>query len=216
MCVSAVEVARVLPIYGLPAVLLGTFLEGEAVLLTAGVLAERGMLHPVAVWLVASVGAWTGHLTWFSLARLAAARPTLSAALRWTPLAVRLDRVDGLVRDHPTASIFALQYLYGVRLVGAFALGLTRLSWRRFLVTEAFNCLLWAALFTGTGYAAGRIAAQLLQGWLGWAWVAISLGVLLGALHLLSRRGTERLSSRRRGRPDAPASPSAHAGQRNQ
>ena len=197
MSVAAVELGRVLSDYGLAAVLVGTFLEGEAVLLTAGVLAERGLLHPASVWLVASVGAWTGHLTWFSLARLAAARSPLASALRWTPLAVRLDRVDGLVQGHPTASIVALQYLYGVRLVGAFALGLTGLSWRRFLVTEAFNCLLWAALFTATGYAAGHVAAQLFQGWLRWGWVAISLGVLLGTLHLLSRRATERLSSRR-------------------
>jgi membrane protein DedA with SNARE-associated domain len=185
--------------YGLAAVLVGTFLEGEAVLLTAGVLAERGLLHPVSVWLVAALGSGAGHLAFFSLARLAASRSAVSAALRRYRLTARVRRVDALVRRHPTATIFALQYLYGVRIVGALALGFTTLSWRRFLVTEASSCLLWAALFTATGYATGEVAMRIFGGWLRWLWMALSAVAFLGALHLLSRRASGHLAGPPRG-----------------
>lgn len=196
MAVPAAEVQHLVSHYGLPAVLLGTFLEGEAVLLAAGVLAERGLLRPASVWLVAALGGWSGHVAFFSLGRLAWRWG--APALRWPPLAARLGRVDALVRDHPTASIFALQYLYGVRMVGAIALGLTALPWRRFLVTEAASCLLWAALFTATGYAAGEVATRVFGGWLRWLWVALSAILLLIVLHLLSRRAGGRLAPPRR------------------
>lgn len=194
--VTADEIARTLSDHGLAALLVGSFLEGEAVLLAAGVLSARGLLRPVNVWLVASLGAWAGHLVWFSLARLAT-RSGPASRRRWMSPGGRLARVDDLVRSHPTASIVALQYLYGARLIGAFALGLTGLSWRRFAVTEVPNCLLWSALFTAMGYAAGDVSTRIFAGWLRWAWVAISLGVLLGVLHRLSRHVTGRLAARR-------------------
>jgi membrane protein DedA with SNARE-associated domain len=182
--------------HGLAAVFAGTFLEGEAVLLTAGALAERGVLDPATVWWVASLGAWVGHLTWFSLARLLSSRPTLARALGWAPLAARLERVDWVASNHPDVAIIALQYLYGARIVGAFALGLTHLSWRRFLIVEGLNCMVWAALFTATGYAAGDVANRVFQGWLRWLWIALSVGIVLGLLHQLSRRFENRSDGR--------------------
>lgn len=173
--------------YGLAAVLVGTFLEGETVLLAAGALAEQGLMDPVAVWAVAALGAWLGHLTWFLLARLLASRPALARILHWQPLATRLERVDRVVEGHPDTAIVTLQYLYGVRVLGAFALGLTGLSWRRFLVAEALNCLVWSALFTVTGYAAGDVVTRAFQGWLRWLWIILSAVIVVVLIHGLSR-----------------------------
>lgn len=92
------------------------------------------------------------------------------------------------VLAHPRAAIFLLQYLYGVRMAGALALGLTRISWRRFALYEAANCLLWAALFTTAGYLLGSAAAGFLHGRVRWLWTAASLAVLLLVVRRLSAR----------------------------
>lgn len=188
MSLPLADAERLLSQHGLAAVLAGTFLEGEAVLLAAGVLAARGLLPTLGVWSAAALGGWVGHVTWFSLARLTGSRSVLAPLLRWPPFAARLARANVVTQRHPTAAMVILQYLYGVRLVGAFALGLTTISWSRFLVTEAFNCLVWAAIFTATGYAAGGIATQIFVPWVRWSWIAISLGLAWLVIHRLSRR----------------------------
>jgi membrane-associated protein len=183
---------RLLPEYGLLAVFVGAFFEGEGVLLAASVLAARGVLSPIGVWLAASLGAWSGHLVWFFLGRRFARR----LLPRFESLAERTAEVDRIVEAHPRTAVFVLQYLYGVRMLGALALGLMRFSWRRFVLYEAVNCLVWAALFTGAGYAVGAAAERFLHGWVRWIWVAASVVVLLGVVHHVSQRS---LRGRREG-----------------
>lgn len=184
---------RLLPEYGLLAVFVGAFFEGEGVLLAASVLAARGVLSPIGVWLAASLGAWSGHLVWFFAGR------RLGGHLlpRFERLADETAEVDRIVEAHPRTAVFVLQYLYGVRMLGALALGMTRFSWRRFVLYEAVNCLVWAALFTGVGYAVGAAADRFLHGWVRWVWVAGSVVVLLGVLHRVSGRS---LRARREGK----------------
>ena len=55
--------------FGYFAVFVGTFLEGEAILVAAGFFASRGYLDVVAVYVVAFAGAFLGHVFWFWLGR---------------------------------------------------------------------------------------------------------------------------------------------------
>jgi membrane-associated protein len=173
--------------HGLLAVLVGTFFEGEGVLLAASVLAERGLLSPVGVWLTAALGAWAGHLLWFSAGRRLGRR----LLTRFRRLAAKAAEADRIVEAHPKAAIFLLQYLYGIRMAGALALGLTAFSWRRFALYQAANCLVWAALLTALGYLVGAASAEFLHGWIRWVWVTASLLVLLVIVHRLSARSLE-------------------------
>src|SRR5438045_3288292 len=55
--------------FGYFAVFIGTFLEGETILVMAGFFAERGYLEIFPVALVAASGAYVGHAFWFWLGR---------------------------------------------------------------------------------------------------------------------------------------------------
>src|SRR5438105_14801750 len=55
--------------FGYLAVFIGTFLEGETILVMAGFFAERGYLRLVGVVFVAAAGAYVGHVFWFWLGR---------------------------------------------------------------------------------------------------------------------------------------------------
>src|SRR5215468_12317993 len=70
----------------------------------------------------------------------------------------RVAQVKRLIEARPVTAIFLLQYLYGLRLVGAIALGLTDLSLLRFASYQIVNCLLWAAGVGGTAYLLGGLA----------------------------------------------------------
>lgn len=188
--------------FGVAAVFVGTIFEGEGVLMAAAAAAQQGLLSPPLVWIAAAAGAFSGHVLWFSVGRMLVSRVHIE---RFPRVAERFERADRFVRVHPAASIFTLQYLYGVRLLGALALGLSSLGWGVFLLLEALNCLTWAALFAALGYGLGETGAHLVHGWVGWLWLGVSVLVAFAVVHAVVRRahgskteGTDRDSSPRR------------------
>jgi membrane-associated protein len=164
--------------YGLAAVGLGTLIEGETVLLVAGALASRGVFDPAAVWIVAACGAWLGHGLWFGVGRFVGRERIMAVLPQWGR---QLHALDGLIRRRSWTCIFSLQYLYGLRLPGAVALGLSSLPTGWFLAAEAANCLTWAALVGGLGYIAGKSASALFQdfGRIIWLFVSVAVAVVV-------------------------------------
>jgi len=172
--------------YGYLAVFVGTFLEGELVLLTAAVAASRGLLSPPLVVACAALGAWTGHLVFFQVGRLKG-RDWLFSHRRLGAHARKADRV--LVR-YGWTGVFILQYLYGARIAGALVFGLSSFPLRRFLGLQVVNCFIWAALVTAVGYllaASLAVASRRLT-----LASAVVAAVFLGLGLWLARRGRRR------------------------
>ncbi|MFQ5509200.1 MAG: DedA family protein [Leptospirillia bacterium] len=137
--------------YGYLAVFIGTFLEGELILVSAGFAASQGLLAAPLVTLVAAVGAYTGHIAFFALGRNKG-KDWLFGHPRLGPHAGKADRV---LARYGLASIFLLQYLYGARIAGAILFGVSSFSVPRFLVLQVPNCIIWAVLVTTIGYLLG-------------------------------------------------------------
>ncbi|VAX28858.1 hypothetical protein MNBD_NITROSPIRAE02-966, partial [hydrothermal vent metagenome] len=90
-----------------------------------------------------------------------------------------VEEANRIILNHPRTAIFILQYLYGMRVIGAMGLGTTELSFARFVLYEALNCMLWALVVFTAGYVLGETFIHILHGWFRWAWMGISLLVLL-------------------------------------
>jgi len=182
--VTAGSIAALVSKYGLLAVFGGALLEGEGILILAAILSGVGALDPVRVWLVAAAGAWLGHLFWFAVGRTIRGRrlgpdsPSFKA---------RVAQVKRLIEARPVTAIFLLQYLYGLRLVGAIALGLTDLSLLRFASYQIVNCLLWAAGVGGTAYLLGGLASEIFHGWFKWVWMGASAALIALLLRFVNR-----------------------------
>lgn len=162
--------------YGILTVFAGTFLEGEVVLITAAVLAGDGLFNPISVWMSASLGAWVGHIFWFFIGRIFGSRYIIP---RFKGLRSHFEEANRIILNHPKTSIFILQYLYGMRIIGAMGLGITELSFVRFVFYEALNCALWALVIFTVGYILGETFIHILHGWLRWVWFGLSLLVLV-------------------------------------
>ena len=179
---TTTSVLIVIKKYGLLTVFVGTFFEGEGVLITAAVLAGEGVLSPFGVWLTALLGAWTGHLFWFSIGRTLGTRYILKRFHRYRS---HFEEVNRIVLRHPKTSIFILQYLYGMRIIGALGLGLTELPLGLFLIFETVNCAFWALVIFTVGYIMGETFMHILHGWLRWLWLSLSLLVIMLLYHRL-------------------------------
>jgi membrane protein DedA with SNARE-associated domain len=182
--VTTASIAALVSRYGLLAVFGGTLLEGEGILIVAATLSAQGVLDPVRVWLAASTGAWLGHVFWFGMGRAIRGRRLAlgSAAFR-----ARAAKVKRLIEARPVTAILLLQYLYGLRLVGAVALGLTELSLLRFVLYQIVNCLVWAGLIGGVAYLLGGLVTEFFHGWFKWIWMLASAVLVVLLLRLVDR-----------------------------
>lgn len=182
--VTTASVVALVSRYGLLAVFGGTLIEGERILIVAATLSEQGVLDPVRVWLAASTGAWLGHLFWFTTGRAIRGRRLAPGSAAFRARAVQVKR---LIEARPVAAIFLLQYLYGLRLVGAVAFGLTELPLLRFALYQIVNCLVWAGLIGGVAYLLGGLVTEIFHGWFKWIWMVASAGLIVLSLRFVDR-----------------------------
>jgi membrane protein DedA with SNARE-associated domain len=138
--------------FGYPAILVGTFLEGETVLLLGGFAAHRGYLHLDGVILAAFAGSLVGDWLYFETGRKKG-MAFLDERPAWRS---RVDRVLRMVHAHQTLLILSFRFLYGIRTVAPFALGASGVPPLRFALLNVPSALIWAIAFGGLGYALGN------------------------------------------------------------
>jgi membrane protein DedA with SNARE-associated domain len=154
----AFEYAPLIEKYGYLATFAGSLIEGETLLILSGLAAHRGYLDLLVVVLVGAVGGALGDLGFFLVGRLYGER----VVQRLPRLQPGFDRVRGMIERYPTATIFGVRFLYGLRLVGPMAIGSARISLLRFMVVNVAGALVWSACWVGAGYFLGHAAERLL------------------------------------------------------
>jgi membrane protein DedA with SNARE-associated domain len=144
--------------FGYLAVFLGTFLEGEAILVIAGFFARTGQLRFVPVMLIGFAGAYMGHLFWFWLGR----RHGVRLLDRYPRMQRHFGKSIRIFERYGVAAIMITQWLYGLRITCAVVVGISKISVLKFLFYEALSCLIWALGITALGYYFGAAVETLL------------------------------------------------------
>lgn len=144
--------------FGYLAIFIGTFLEGEAILVGAGFFAARGYLDIYLVTLVAFAGAYAGHLFWFWLGR----RYGVRLLDRFPRMKRHFGRGIRVFERYGASAIILTQWLYGLRITAAVIIGMSRISLVKFLIYEAVSCALWTVVITAAGFYFGRAIEALL------------------------------------------------------
>jgi len=177
--------------YGYPALLVGTFFEGETFLVLAGFAASLGYLDIPWVILVAFAGTLSGDQVFFYLGRRHSAmvQSFLSYYPAWQN---RIESVQGLIERHQTALVFIFHFLYGLRIAFLLIIGLSRIPAGKFFVLNFLSALVWAVLVGAAGYLFGNALAMIigdLKGLENYILAGIALiGGMFGIFQLLGYR----------------------------
>lgn len=143
--------ARFIGHYGYLAILLGTMLEGETVVLVAGFLAHQGYLSIPLIILSAIIGSSVSDQGLFFLSRFKGRR----FLERFPKVCARVGKLSDKMAAKPVQlTVFALsfRFLYGLRNVAPLFLGISVLPTMRFVVLNAIGAVLWATTFSLAGY----------------------------------------------------------------
>jgi len=144
--------------FGYLAVFVGTFLEGETILVMAGFFAERGYLKLPLVIATACGGAYVGHVFWFFLGR----KQGVKLLDRFPKMKRHFGKGIRLFERYGAPAIFITQWLYGLRITCAVIIGISKVSTIKFLIYEALTCIVWAIIIGTAGYYFGRAVERVL------------------------------------------------------
>ncbi len=177
--------------FGYFALFLGTFFEGETILVLAGFLAFRGYMDINLVVVVAFFGSYAGDQLWYFLGRKHG-RKLLARKPRWQLLG---DRALEHIRKHPDIWVLSFRFVYGLRTVMPVAIGLSGYPPVRYLLLNGLGAAVWAAALGAAAYHFGA----LLEGLLGNVkkyelWVLGALLILGGVLWLRRRIKAARIA----------------------
>lgn len=181
--------------YGYLAILIGTFLEGETILLLGGLAAHMGFLELQWVIAAALAGSFSGDQLYFYIGRHYGPR-IIARRISWQESAAKVYRH---LHRHQNLLILSFRFFYGLRNVTPFVVGAAHISRLRFFVLNLIGAVIWAMAFGMGAYFSGEAFRLMLSDYRHYE-LYLLLGLALAAfllwLTLLLRR-------RRRLRPKA-------------
>lgn len=193
---SNVDWQELLQTYGYWAILLGTFLEGETIVILAGVLVAGGQMSFEGVSACAFLGSFLSDQLMFSLGKYKGN----SILARFPKLDKKREKVSKLLQKYDTFLILGFRFVYGIRNVTPIVLGLSNIRHWRFLVLNLIGALVWAVSFTASGYYFGHVIDNILR--------IFGLSVLIGIVCVALLTAAILFFIRRRKRmPAAPPRP---------
>ena len=138
--------------YGPVAIAVGAFVEGETAVLLGGAGLALGLFDFWTVVWAAFAGSVAGDQFFFWLGRFKGA----AYLARHPRFGARAARACELLLRYRLTLLVTYRFIYGLRGAIPFALGLSNLCWRYFLLANLLSAGAWSVLFTLAGLHAAK------------------------------------------------------------
>jgi membrane protein DedA with SNARE-associated domain len=134
--------------YGYFALFAGVAFEGEAIVIAASYAAHQGYLDPYWVIIVSFLGSILGDESYFFLGRFKG-RAYLAKRPLWQ---LRVQKVQGLLERYHRWVVVGFRFLYGLRSVTPFALGMSNVKTAHFVVLNLIGAFVWSVVMGAFGF----------------------------------------------------------------
>lgn len=158
MPATTASIMYLLQTYQVAAILLGTFILGETIVVAASFLAGGGLFSPLIVFVTAFIGTIAADMTWFLIGQYYIRRHEskyLALRVKYPPAFRFLDRLTHTVPLWQ--ALIAVKFVYGTRILFILYVSVNRLSrpWQ-FLFYDLLGVWLWLTPLVILGYLLGR------------------------------------------------------------
>lgn len=139
--------------YGLVAIFIGCFVEGETVAMTGGIFAQRELLSLRYVMITAAMAVYCSDILFFFIGRYYKDSKWVKRTCQKPAFAKALNAVS----KYQIWFAFTLRFMAGMRTVGLFVLAQSTLSMVKFAIIDAFSVVIWACAYTLIGYGISHV-----------------------------------------------------------
>lgn len=141
-----------LAIYGYLAIAVGTFLEGESILVLGGIAANKGYLELPYVILYAFLGTLFGDQLYYYIGRFKGR----DFVEKFPSIQNKSQKVLDMLYKHQILFILSFRFLYGIRIAAPFMIGASNVKPLKFLILNVIGAFVWAVSVGILGYVFGQ------------------------------------------------------------
>ncbi len=150
------QIYYLLETYGYIILLVGSFFEGESIVITAGFLSYQGVLSLPICILLAFTGSVLADQILFFVGRKYGPG-FISRRPQWQE---KSKKVFDHLHKHSTLFIMGFRFIYGIRTISPIVIGASGVPIKRFAVLNILAGAIWATLSCGIGYILGYFFAD--------------------------------------------------------
>lgn len=177
--------------YGYLAILVGTFIEGETILIVGGFVAHLGFLKLPYVMGTALIGSFLGDQFFFFLGRIKG--PVLLS--RFVKIQKRVDKIHIFLERHKNVIMIGFRFVYGIRILTPIVLGMNhKISAKRFFIFNAVGAIVWSVVVSLGGYLFGEVLHVIMKDIKQYELKIIVGLVIIGLLAWILNRLTAKMS----------------------
>ncbi|MGL6187592.1 MAG: DedA family protein [Holosporales bacterium] len=137
--------------WGYFAVFLGSLIEGESVILTAGFLASQGYLSLYKIILISFIGTLIADQSIFFIGHFWGNK----VLDHFPKLQEPASRAFALLHKYNTIYILTFRFIYGIRIISPVIIGAAGVSFRRFAILNLISAIIWSIVSCSVGYLFG-------------------------------------------------------------
>jgi membrane protein DedA with SNARE-associated domain len=163
---------------GYLAVLIGTFFEGEAILILGGLAAHQGYLSLPGVMVCAFIGSLTGDQVAFFIGRRKG-RAYIEKRSSWR---ARAERVTVLLERYQTIVTLGFRFIYGMRILVPLIAGASQMKAARFTALNAIGAFVWAIAVSAGGYFFGMTLKAVMGDIKRYELMILGIGLAIGLI----------------------------------
>jgi membrane protein DedA with SNARE-associated domain len=175
--------------FGYPALAIGMLFEGETMLILGAFMSHRGYLHLPLVIMIGCLVAFASDQFFFWMGRTKG-NQFLENRPTWKP---HVEKAKSLLGQNVNLLFLGVRFMYGLRTVMPFVLGMSKLDPKKFALLDFVGALIWALTFGLAGDLFGQFIGMILED-VKEHEIAIVLGIILiGTGALLYYRYTDKV-----------------------
>lgn len=169
--------------FGYLALFIGTFLEGETILVLAGLAAAHDYLDIKWVIFVAFIGSYAGDQLWYFLGRRYGIT-LLNKKPKWRKSA---DKALVYLKKYPDLWVLSFRFMYGLRTVMPVAIGLSGYPVKRYILLNGIGAIVWAIVLGGASYYFGAAIKTVLNNIKDYELYLFGLIIIIGTIFWIRR-----------------------------
>jgi membrane-associated protein len=131
------------------------FLPGDSLIFAAATFGARGLLDPVAIFILLSIAAILGDTANYWIGHRVGAK-AYTGEVRWIKKEY-MERTHAFFKKHGGKAIFLARFVPIVRTFAPFVAGVSQMPYGFFIRWNVIGGITWVAIFTLLGYFFGNI-----------------------------------------------------------
>jgi membrane protein DedA with SNARE-associated domain len=151
---SGAEIEQLLTSYQLIFILVGSFLFGETIIITAAFLSTKMGWSPIVVFLLSFLGTITSDVCWFILGKYFS--DNVKKSKFWKN---KYPKKRALVRKiviNPKTTLFYYKFLYGFRVLSILYVAGMGMTTADFVLFNSLGTFIWLIVIISIGWFAGK------------------------------------------------------------